>query len=63
MREVLTTSLVHMTHSYWPLSISSWIRVGRSAAEDLEALRRLNWAVGFVDGPDCEPGPDLGPGT
>ena len=33
--EVRTTSLVQMTHSYWPLSMSSWIRVGKSAAEDL----------------------------
>lgn len=32
--EVRTTSLVQMTHSYWPLSMSSWILVGRSSAVD-----------------------------
>ena len=26
---------MQMTHSYWPLSMSSWIRVGKSVAEDL----------------------------
>lgn len=32
--EFRRTSFVQMTHSYWRLSISSWIRVGRSAAAD-----------------------------
>jgi hypothetical protein len=29
------TSLVQITHSYWPFTMSSWIRVPRSAAVDL----------------------------
>ena len=38
MRELRTTWLMQMTHSYWPWSMSSWIRVARSVADDLGAL-------------------------
>lgn len=37
--ELGSISFVQMTHSYWPLVMSSWMRVAKSAALDLEPLR------------------------
>lgn len=47
MRDVRTTSDEHMTHSYWPLSMSSWIRVVRSGASDLDALLRHGFGASW----------------
>lgn len=50
MRDVRTTSDEHMTHSYCPLSMSSWIRVVKSGASDFDAL--LGWGFGVSWGFD-----------
>ena len=63
--EFLTTSAVHIAHSYCLLSISSWSRVRRSAAVDLDgrlffALSRCEVEFTRSAGEACGPGAKSG---
>jgi len=61
--EFRSTSLVQMTHSYCLLSISSWILVGRSSAEDLVVTLGAFGGFGGFGVSCCAVGSGLGAGT